>query len=546
MTEENFEEQIQRWLNGTLEEGEFAALQDAMRNSSSLRQRYLRLTNLDAGLRDLVLEESESDRVVDFSSGGLSQPGDTTRKSLFPALPLSIAAALVFSCLAWWLGTQFESSSERALVEGRSGEKTLGIAVLTAESGAVWKTESGTSIRKGSSLPPSRLVLEEGLAQVEFFGGASVSIEGPAELELVSRDRAILHRGRLRADVPPAARGFEVLAGEMELEDLGTSFGLSVGKGNRADLVVFDGEVRATGPEGKSLLVLGGEAAHLEAGVATTRSTSELGEFPDIDDVLAGSGDRAQVRYANWKEASLDLRRDSRLVAYYDFENLTPASRRLKNRASLGAGSDLDGGIVGARVGPGRWPGKTALDFRQEGDRVRFQIPGEFDALTLFAWVRIDALDRHLNSLFLTDYFDENEIHWQISREGKVHFATSPMGVVDIDEHNRRFYSESFWDQRNSGEWFFMATTVSRVATGDRGVVVHYVNGEPLGLSGGTQMHKPLPRMRIGGADLGNWSDPIWPEAGIRTLNGRIDEFGIFGEALSAGEIRSLYQTGKP
>ena len=96
-----------------------------------------------------------------------------------------------------------------------------------------------------------------------------------------------------------------------------------------------------------------------------------------------------------------------------------------------------------------------------------------------------------------------------------------------------------------SGQWLMLATSVDRTkATGEN--VVHYVNGEAVGFSGGTQMHKPLPRMRIGSADLGNWSDPIWPDVSIRTLNGRIDEFGLYRVALNAEEIENIYQQGKP
>ena len=51
--------------------------------------------------------------------------------------------------------------------------------------------------------------------------------------------------------------------------------------------------------------------------------------------------------------------------------------------------------------------------------------------------------------------------------------------------------------------------------------------------------------MRIGEADLGNWSDPIWEDA-IRTLNGRIDEFAIYGAVLSAEEIAEIYEVGRP
>ena len=32
----------------------------------------------------------------------------------------------------------------------------------------------------------------------------------------------------------------------------------------------------------------------------------------------------------------------------------------------------------------------------------------------------------------------------------------------------------------------------------------------------------------------------------IRSLNGRMDEFGIFARAMSEDEIRDMYEAGKP
>ena len=514
---------IQAQLDQRLSDEEFEALQEYLEGDPEARAEYVELAQLDAGLRDTGVVESN---VVAF-------PPEVEKNGINWWAVAAVVIAFLLPV------TALLNTRDSEISGGPKLAATHGVAVITAEAGAVWNEES---LAVGVALEPGRLILKEGLAQIDFFGGASISLSGPAELELVNGDAAVLHRGKLKADVPPAARGFEVRTGDVLLEDLGTSFGLAVGENGKADLIVFDGEVRATGMDGNPKLFFGSDSARFDAGEVIPQSAEKVGDFPDITDVIAGAENRAESELAAWTEASLDLRRDPRLVAYYDFENLTMETRRLRNRAVGDAPSELDGGIVGAKVTDGRWPGKGALDFRSEGDRVRFRIPGEFDALTLFAWVRIDALDRHLNSLFLTDHFDENEIHWQISREGMMHFATSPMGVVDLDKHNRRFYSDPFWDPRDSGKWFFIATSVDR----NVGEVVHYVNGEPLDISGGTQMHKPLPRMRIGEADLGNWSDPIWPEAGIRTLNGRIDEFGIFAVSLSAGEIRSLYQKGKP
>ncbi|MEM9481728.1 MAG: LamG-like jellyroll fold domain-containing protein [Verrucomicrobiota bacterium] len=535
MEQSHLEELILGHLDGRLADAEFEELQASLEADSSARELYVRLARLDSGLRDEEVAELGREKVIE----AFPKPS----RVLGGARMFAMAAAIALLAVPIWF-VAFDRSGqgdEVADVESSPSLPTRGVAVITAEAGAVWDAFEGEQPGEGVSLEPGRFVLKEGLAQIDFYGGASISLSGPAEIELVDRDAAVLHRGRLRADVPPAARGFVIQSADVLVEDLGTSFGMAVGEDKNAELVVFDGEVKATGADGKPISLFGGDAVRMAQGIAMRQGMHEAGIFPSISDVIAGAGNREESRLANWKESSLELRQDPRLIAYYDFENLTVATRRLKNRATTGMGSEFDGGIVGAKVAPGRWKGKTALDFRAEGDRVRFDIPGEFEALTIFAWVRIDALDRHLNSLFLTDYFDPDEFHWQLSKKGALHFATSPEGVDDIPKHNRRFYSEEFWNPSMSGQWFFLATTVDR----EGGGVTHYVNGKKVGFSGGTNMEKSLPALRIGEADLGNWSDPIW-EKSIRTLNGRIDEFALFDEALTSEEIEKLYHQGKP
>lgn len=509
-------------LDGRLSDLEFTELSELLESDPEARAAYCELAKLDSRLHDLGALEPI---IVDVP----------VRRTWRPV----VAAAAVLAIFALALGVISRNRTEEPETTF-SSTFSNGVAVITAEAQAEWEN---SSLGEGVSLAPGRMVLHSGLAQIDFFGGASISLSGPAEIELIDRDRAVLHRGKLRADVPPAARGFEIVTSDVILEDLGTSFGVSVGEMEEAEITVFDGEVKAIDRDGSSILLLEGDTAMVKDGTSTRRqATSE--HFPGIEEVLAGSGNREDERYATWREASISRRDDPRLIAYYDFEGLTSATRRLRNRAKEGLGSELDGGIVGARVTEGRWGRKTALDFRQVGDRVRFQIPGEFDALTIYAWVRIDALDRHLNSLFLTDYFDENEFHWQLSKLGALHFACSPMGVVDIPKNNRRFYSDEFWNPEMSGQWFLLATTVDRSSGGSR--VTHYIDGEPVGFSGGTNMKKHLPKLRIGGADLGNWSEPIWPDRGIRTLNGRIDEFALFDAALTPDEIQAIYEEGTP
>jgi hypothetical protein len=56
-----------------------------------------------------------------------------------------------------------------------------------------------------------------------------------------------------------------------------------------------------------------------------------------------------------------------------------------------------------------------------------------------------------------------------------------------------------------------------------------------------------LPRVKFGPAMIGNWNQQTEVTQDIiRTLDGRIDELMIFQSALTAEEIKRIYETGKP
>jgi hypothetical protein len=126
--------------------------------------------------------------------------------------------------------------------------------VATLADGKACKWESGTlPTEVGARLGRGRLRLAEGLAHVVFDSGAEVALEGPADLEIVSAQRCVLHGGRLIAKVPPPAIGFVVDTPSAVLKDLGTEFGIYVHEAGTADVQVFkglvDGQHRASGEE---------------------------------------------------------------------------------------------------------------------------------------------------------------------------------------------------------------------------------------------------------------------------------------------------------
>ena len=154
------------------------------------------------------------------------------------------------------------------------------------------------------------------LCRSSFFCGATVIVEGPAELDLKSPLLAKVHHGRLRAQVPPAARGFSLEVDELKVVDLGTEFGLSV-EGKETTVQVFDGEVELQEPRLRKRRLQTGEA--LRRGQDGTYSQSNVAphHFLDIASLESREIDEQRRRALRWKQWSDQLRRDKRLIAYY-------------------------------------------------------------------------------------------------------------------------------------------------------------------------------------------------------------------------------------
>jgi hypothetical protein len=78
-----------------------------------------------------------------------------------------------------------------------------------------------------------------------FLSGVTMTLEGPADVDLVSIDRVFCRQGRLRARVPKGAEGFVVASPGSAVIDLGTEFGLNVEADGRSRVMVFEGAAEA-------------------------------------------------------------------------------------------------------------------------------------------------------------------------------------------------------------------------------------------------------------------------------------------------------------
>ena len=542
---------------GTIDDAGLERLREILRTSEEARAAFVRRQLLSAAMRLDVDAGLELPGAPIAATGESNSPTPSLRdgRRTFRISYWAVAAAalLIVSLSGRLLHLEFSSQSPARPVadtsidarDQRDEPTSEGVALVTRLVDVVWGAGQGP-LEEGDALAPGRLAIASGLAQVEFFCGATVIVEGPAELELQSPLLARVRSGRLRAQVPPAARGFSLEVEDMKVIDLGTEFGLSVSP-DGANLQVFDGAVELKQPESEQRL-LGAGRALLRTPQGTYAETNVTPDrFVDIAALDTRASERQDERHERWRQRSEKLRRDERLIAYYAFDQPGDWLRRLGSSLEP-ADSELDGAIVGAHQVAGRWETKGGLEFKRPGDRVRVQIPGEFSSLTFACWVKIDSLDRWYNSLFLTDHYNQGEPHWQILDTGQLFFSVrhkpdEAAGELAKRRSHQVVLSPPFWKPSLSGRWLHLATTYDA----DAGRTTHYLNGDVLH----TETIDPdllVRTTRIGAASIGNWSIPTRSDAefAIRNLNGSIDEFAIFAAALPAHEIREMYEHGKP
>ncbi|MFM2168281.1 MAG: hypothetical protein RIS79_2652, partial [Verrucomicrobiota bacterium] len=214
---------IQHYLEGTLTDAEAEELHTRLQNEPQLGEKLLQHFEMDAMLR---------------ATKPLALPGKVIQPALVPKRRFTFATvttvAAMAACIAL-MGAWMAMSWLKSDVE----ETTASVAVLTRGVNLEWDS---TAITPGTPLSPGLLKLKSGIAQIEFYQGARVLIEGPAELQIISSGEATCTRGKLSANVPPQAKGFRINTPKGTIVDLGTEFGLDVNEAS-SEVHVFKGEV---------------------------------------------------------------------------------------------------------------------------------------------------------------------------------------------------------------------------------------------------------------------------------------------------------------
>ncbi|MCC6234755.1 MAG: FecR domain-containing protein [Verrucomicrobiales bacterium] len=537
----DFDDAVAAVCHGSATEEQMVALREVLRSDTVARDQYLHRVALHAYLASepelFAGPVPEADAASEAARNRPACVADGAWRGVVRprfgggswAWGWAVAAGIVLLVgAAWWLG----------LGRGghRRGETSRAVAMLNRVVNARW---GGTERfpRLGTPLEPGRLLLESGLAQIVFYNGARVVMEGPAELRLVSSTEAVCVQGTLTAEVPPQARGFRIGSPRLDVTDLGTAFGLKVSR-DRSELHVFEGHVAFRSPTAASATgqeLKEGMGAVVEGGGAPRWIAADRGAFADLFDLQSKSVAAEARRYDQWRESIQRLQRDPSLWVHLDFEHGGAQAWRLPNAGSR-RDSVPDATIVGCEWREGRWATKPALEFRGVSDRVRLEVPGELESVTLAAWVQVQGLDRQINSLFMSDGFQPGTLHWVIRRDGV-------LGLTAIGERGNHqiLASSPVMTINQFGIWTHLAV----VLDGPARRVVHYVNGLPVS----QHTLRIAPPFRIDAAELGNWNAHGFPDHDpflIRNFSGAVDEFCLFNRALTSDEVSSLYGEGRP
>ena len=395
-------------------------------------------------------------------AAGRHVPLPRVKQRRWLAWSIAAAAATVVGIVAWMFqgnrghreGAENIPAAQFAQQADEVEPTTNSVAVLTRAANLVW-TDAADRRAVGTPLSPGWLRIKSGALAVQFFTGASVILEGPAELQIIDAKQAFCRSGRLSAEVPPHARGFRIGTPQLAVLDLGTAFGLNVKEGY-AEVHVLKGEV-ALKDYSKELpnLKEGAALAVRREGVRPFRA--ERSDFISAEELEHRSAESLRRQYDRWRAAS-GVNADPALLVRFDFQEWQRDTGCLMNVARnkvVAPGTTVGGGAV-----EGRWPGKTAMEFHSLSERVCLNIPGRYDSLTLVTWVRVEGLACAYNSLFMCEGYSAGGFHWQIDRKGVL-----DLGVRGPDEAKTSYGSPVIFTPERIGQWVCLAWSSTQPRT---------------------------------------------------------------------------------
>jgi hypothetical protein len=244
MNDERFYELLEGYADGTLDEEASRELLIAFAADADLKARFLDELRIQNSLLGLPLLD-EADRRVsevmqcilpstssrDVSAAVLSALRPSKPRMRWYAVVIKAAAIAAVIALGWFVMWSLPRADES-------------LATVAHQIDATWSGDR--KLAPGERVGKDRLRLAAGVVRLDFAKDVRLTLEGPADLELIGPGETRLHSGKLTANVPPEGIGFQVHTERAKVVDLGTTFGVSVGTNGATDVAVYEGLVAVT------------------------------------------------------------------------------------------------------------------------------------------------------------------------------------------------------------------------------------------------------------------------------------------------------------
>jgi hypothetical protein len=416
------------------------------------------------------------------------------------------------------------------------------IATVIQLDAVEWEME-GIPLREGEIVSPARLRLRAGRLTLAFFSGVSLTVEGPADLELLAADRIFFRHGKLRARVVRGAEGFTIVTAGYEVVDLGTEFAMNLEPGGKSRVMVFEGEAAVS--------VLGEDGRSVRGALLARRRSVEVD--PDgggIRDVPAQP--EAFVPLGEFVPAPLELAPcyAAEILAakpwgYWRFESLV--ANRVPNEIAGRPALRARGGVALERSpGGNRWARFRLNDHTQALLMDGEWTPPRAGGYAIELWVQADLPSR--------DAYSQTALVGLIARDERL--ASNHVSYLELAGRGRRFPHEPcavrFLDRwpaaMTGGSDVFSRRTVvpclwHHIVGQKSGRTVElYVDGERVGTSpasldavGPEEPATTACRLIVGRLKRRSLP-PRMSE--IRPFEGRLDELAVYDRSLTPEEIR--------
>jgi hypothetical protein len=441
------------------------------------------------------------------------------------------AAMVMLVSLIGWYNHRFPLSLDSDLPPQQPFVQVAKIIKLDS---IVW--EKGNLYRVGESVPRSRMKIRSGQASLTMVGGAVVTVEGPADIDLLSADRIFCHQGKIRTRVPPGAEGFTIVSPGLEVVDLGTEFGFNLGDDGKSQVMVFEGET--------AISVLGEDGRTIQSTVLEQKRAVEIDpKIAKIQEVVPAPD--AYVRFPILPQNHLLLSPQYREEVlhsnpwgYWRFESMKGKSipNEIHGRPALRA--------IGSVTVDGIDSNRSALF--QPGDSQQALImeetftPPRADGYAIELWVRSESVRAAALASLISVEKGQNEMHvalLELTARSQQSLSTTcavrfldrwPPGLVGgTNALSRRTYLPDQWHH---------------LVGQRRGDTVEiYIDGE-LVASSPVNLTKNDPNLSTGPCKLllGRLKQVPLPTKNDenRSLDGRIDEVALYDHPLNSEEIR--------